>query len=232
MPTPCSIPFDLRVFTLAGDAEGVPHGVQRPRWGPLCAGLLRPIAVVKTAAEIHAVLAPLGFTRSHDLPFAHGPPVPDVPVLVAADSGVAYQANPPPFKSRLPYPRHRNEQIRNRLEMMMLGEDFDHSGYELPPAPAASAEVTGQGLLFDDDCSQPDLADGEPVFWTDGAEQAGPADDFVQADALESAQRLAVDSEQPEVCLLHRDRHDRRPNIRQAAVKIERVVEFPQRKLH
>ena len=45
--------------------------------------------------------------------------------------------------------------------------------------------------LFDDDCSQPDLsacsaqadsADTEPVFWADGAGQAGPADDFVQAD--------------------------------------------------
>jgi hypothetical protein len=60
------------------------------------------------------------------------------------------------------------------------------TGFELPAAPEAPAEVTGQGLLFDDDCSQPDSADAEPVFWTSGAEQAGPADDFVQADALES----------------------------------------------
>ncbi|MSU48883.1 MAG: hypothetical protein EXS37_07320 [Opitutus sp.] len=71
---------------------------------PLCSGLLRPIAVVETAAEIHAVLAPLGLSRSHGRPFAHGPPVPEVAVLVAADSGAAYPVDPPPFEARLPYP--------------------------------------------------------------------------------------------------------------------------------
>ena len=85
---------------------------------------------------------------------------------------------------------------RYRAEVMVPGEDFDQTGFELPSAPEAAAEATGQGLLFDDDCSQPDSADAEPVFWTDGAEQASPADDFIQADlsacdaqadALESA---------------------------------------------
>ena len=76
---------------------------------PLCSGLLRPIAVVETAAEIHAVLAPLGLSRSHDRPFAHGPPVPEVTVLVAADSGTAYPVDPPPIASRLPYPRPRDD---------------------------------------------------------------------------------------------------------------------------
>ena len=71
--------------------------------------------------------------------------------------------------------------------MTAPGEDFDQTGFELPTAPADSAEATGQGLLFDDDCSQPDSADAEPVFWTGDAGQSGPADDFVQADALESA---------------------------------------------
>ncbi|MSU49352.1 MAG: hypothetical protein EXS37_09750 [Opitutus sp.] len=141
---------------------------------------------MKTATEIHAVLAPLGLTRSHDRPFALGPPVPEVTVLVAADSGAAYPVDPPPFESRLPYPRPRDEPIRYRAEVMAPGEDFDQTGVELPPAPEAPAEATGQGLLFDDDCSQPDSADAEPVFWADGAGQAGPADDFVQADALES----------------------------------------------
>jgi len=42
------------------------------------------------------------------------------------------------------------------------------TGFELPAAPAAPAEATEQGLLFDEDCSQPDSADT-----------------FVQADALE-----------------------------------------------
>jgi len=69
---------------------------------------------------------------------------------------------------------------------MAPGEDFDQTGFELTPAPAAPAEATGQELLFDDDFSHPDSADAEPVFWTGGTEQAGPADDFVQADALEA----------------------------------------------
>ena len=86
----------------------------------------------------------------------------------------------------LPYPRPRDEPLRYRAEVMAPGEDFDQTGFELPPAPKAPAEATGQGQLFDDDCSRPDSADGEPVFWTGGAEESGPAEDFVQADALES----------------------------------------------
>lgn len=153
---------------------------------PLCSGLLRPIAVVETAADIRAMLAPLGLTRSHDRPFAHGPPVPEVNVMVAADSGTAYPVDSPRFESRLPYSRPRGDPLRYRAEVMAPGEDFDQTGFELPPAPKAPVEATGQGQLFDDDCSQPDSADGEPVFWTGGAEESGPAEDFVQADALES----------------------------------------------
>ena len=66
---------------------------------------------------------------------------------------------------------------------MAPGEDFDQTGFELPAAPA---EATGQGLMFDDDCYQPDSADAEAVFCSGGTEQAGPADDFVQAGALEA----------------------------------------------
>ena len=117
---------------------------------PLCSALLQPIAVVETAAEIHAVLAPLGLSRSHDRPFAHGPPVPEVTVLVAADCGAAYPVDPPLFESRLPYPRPRDEPIRYRAEVMAPGEDFEQTGFELPPAPADPAGATGQGLLFDD----------------------------------------------------------------------------------
>ena len=153
---------------------------------PLCSGLLRPIAVVETATEINAVLTPLGLGRSHDRPFAHGPPVPEVAVLVSAYSGTAYPVDPPSLESRLPYPRPRDEAIRYRAEVMVPGEDFDQTGFELPPAPKIAPAATGQGFLFDDDCSQPDSADGEPVFWTGGAEPAGPAETFVQVDALES----------------------------------------------
>ncbi|MSU25255.1 MAG: hypothetical protein EXS32_15735 [Opitutus sp.] len=145
-----------------------------------------------TAAEIHAVLAPLGLSRSHDRPFAHGPPVPEVAVLVAADSGAAYPVDPPPFESRLPYPRPRAEPLRYRTEMMTAGDDFDQTGFELPPAPEASPEAAGQSQLFADDCTQPDAADDEPIFWSECSSEslgfcaAQKPDDYVQADAPES----------------------------------------------
>ena len=92
---------------------------------------------------------------------------------------------------------------------MTPGEDFDQTGFELPPAPRVAPAAIGQGELFADDYAQPDAADGEPVFrcssclrpprgrscflclrrpvfWTDGAIQGSPDDDFVQADAAES----------------------------------------------
>ncbi|MSU47668.1 MAG: hypothetical protein EXS37_00980 [Opitutus sp.] len=71
---------------------------------------------------------------------------------------------PAPVRGATAYPRPRDEPIRDRAEVMAPREDFDQSGFELPPALAASAEATGHGLLFDDDCAQPDSADGEPVF--------------------------------------------------------------------
>ena len=69
--------------------------------------------------------------------------------------------------------------------MMAPGDDFDQTGFELPPAPEAPAEATGQGQLFADDYAQPDAADGEPVFWSGGPEPFEP-DDYVRADAPES----------------------------------------------
>ena len=50
----------------------------------------------------------------------------------------------------LPYPRPRDEPIRYRTEVVAPGEDFDQTGFELPPAPESPAEATVQGLLFDD----------------------------------------------------------------------------------
>jgi hypothetical protein len=58
------------------------------------------------------VLAPLGLSRSLDRPFALGPPIAEVTVPVATDSGGAYPVDPPPFESRLPYPPPRDEPIR------------------------------------------------------------------------------------------------------------------------
>ena len=52
-------------------------------------------------------------------------------------------------------------------------EEFDQTGFELPPAPQVDPAAIGQGELFADDYSQPDLSacdaqadatDGEPVF--------------------------------------------------------------------
>jgi len=44
----------------------------------------------------------------------------------------------------------------------------------------------GLGELFGDDCSQPDAADGEPVFRPVGGGRAFTDDDFAQADAADS----------------------------------------------
>ena len=87
--------------------------------------------------------------------------------------------------SRLPYHRPRAEPLRYRSELMLRGDDFDPTGFELLPAPEAPAEATGPGELFADDYCQPDAADSEPVFWSGGAAQVDPADDYVQADAPE-----------------------------------------------
>ena len=75
---------------------------------------------------------------------------------------------------------------RTFLQRFSRGAKTYQTGFELPPAPESPVEATGQELRFDDDCSQPDSTDAEPVFWTGGAEQSDPADDFVQAEALES----------------------------------------------
>ena len=152
---------------------------------PLCSGLLRPIAVVETKAEILAVLTPLGLERSHERPFALGPPRPEVTVLVDAASGELHVLDPPGWQAGLPYPKPRDEAIRFRAEVMAPGESFDQTGFELTPVPLPADDDSGQQELFSDCCSQPDTADGEPVFWPAGAAQALPTDDSVQPDAPE-----------------------------------------------
>ena len=153
---------------------------------PLCSGLLRPIAVIGAKAEILAVLMPLGLSRSRERPFALGPPRPEVAVLIDAATGDCHALDPPDFSPGLPYPRPRDEPIRFRAEVMDPGEEFDHTGFELPAAPQVTPADAGQGELFGDDYSQPDSADSEPVFWGAGSAQASPKDDFVQADPAES----------------------------------------------
>ncbi len=78
---------------------------------------------------------------------------------------------------------------------MEPGEDFDQTGFELPPPPQVAPADAGQGELFGDDYSQPDSADDEPVFWCAGSGQASPDDDFVQADlSAGTAQADAAES--------------------------------------
>ena len=108
---------------------------------PLCSGLLRPIALVETAVEIHAVLAPLGLARPHERPFTGGPPLPEVTVLVDAESGTAHPVDSPHCASRLPYPRPRAEPLRYRAEMMAAGDDFRPDGLRT----ATRARSTGGG---------------------------------------------------------------------------------------
>ncbi len=59
---------------------------------------------------------------------------------------------------------------------MEPGEDFDQTGFHLPPAPP---EDPAQPELFGDDFSQSDAKEGEPVFWP------AETDDSVQPDASE-----------------------------------------------
>ena len=68
---------------------------------------------------------------------------------------------------------------------MAPGEEFDQTGFELSPVPSPISPADGQPELFADDCSQPDAADGEPVFWSVSSSQPLPADDSVQPDAPE-----------------------------------------------
>ena len=187
--------------TPKGEILGPPARAKRPRrawrdliqqvWGadplrcPLCSGLLRPIAVVETKADILALLTPLGLARPHERPFAAGPPRPEVAVLVDAASGALYPLAPPDSPPGLPYPQPRHEAIRFRAEVMEPDADFDQTGFELTPVPLPADDQSGQQELFCDDCSQPDDADREPVFWSASSSQTCPADAFVQADAPE-----------------------------------------------
>ena len=190
---------------IAGAAPGQTHAPPaRPRrrrtawrelikqvWGadplqcPHCSGLLRAITVVETKAEILAILTPLGLARPHERPFALGPPRPEVDVLIDTATGDFHPLDPPDFPPGLPYPQPRGEPIRFRAEVMEPGESFDQTGFELPPPPHVAPADAGQGELFGDDYSQPDAADGEPVFWSANTGQDCSAADFVQGDAAD-----------------------------------------------
>jgi hypothetical protein len=146
---------------------------------------MRPIAAVETKAEILAVLVPLDLARPHERPFAPGPPRPEVDVVIDAATGDCHPIDPPDFPPGLPYPQPRHKKIRFRAEVMEPGESFDQTGFELPLPPQVAPADDGQGELFGDEFSQPDAADGDPVFRTADSGQDFAADDGVQPDAPE-----------------------------------------------
>ena len=61
---------------------------------PLCPGQLRPIAVVKKTTEIATLLAALNLPRTHQHPWAHGPPAPTGTVVVDAPTRPYDQRHP------------------------------------------------------------------------------------------------------------------------------------------
>ena len=78
---------------------------------------------------------------------------------------------------------------------MEPGEDFDQTGFELPPPPQVAPADAGQGELFGDDYCQCDASNSEPIFWVNEAGQPTPDDNFVQADlSAGSAQADAAES--------------------------------------
>jgi len=117
----------------------------------MCNGLLRRIAVVETKADILSVLTPLGLARPYERPFALGPPRPEVAVLVDAASGELHVLDPPGWRPGLPYPKPRDGAIRFRAEVMEPGEEFDQTGFELPPVPGTRGSTDGQQELFSDE---------------------------------------------------------------------------------
>ncbi len=68
---------------------------------------------------------------------------------------------------------------------MEPGEEFDQTGFELPPVPGTRGSTDGQQELFSDDWSQPDAADGEPVFWPASTGPNHPEENYLQPDAPE-----------------------------------------------
>jgi len=176
---------------------------------PLCSGLLRPTAVVESKAEILAVLVLLGLARTHERLFALGPPQPEVNVLIDTATGDCHALDPPDFPPGLPYPQPRDEPIRFRPEVMEPGEDFDQTGFELPPPPQVAPADAGQGKLFGDDYSQCDASDGEPIFGPMGPASRNRTTTSFKPTCLPAAHRQTLrnqfeesllDCERPEVC--------------------------------
>jgi len=72
--------------------------------------------------------------------------------------------------------------LRPRIRFSRRAKTYQ-TGFELTPAPLPAVATDGQLDLFEDDCSQPDSADGEPIFWSADAGPSGADDGEIQPDA-------------------------------------------------
>ena len=168
---------------------------------PLCPGLLRPIEWIETPADIRAFLEPLGLFEQTTGPPTQAPPPTDSDndgaVLIEAESGEIYPAGPRPEPRRLAQSRSKTDPLYHRQWMLAHStedpddawqpdaeDDFDQTGFELPPWREATCDPR-QGSLFPDYACQSSPPDGEPVFALTGR-PADPADDFIQPDAPDS----------------------------------------------
>ncbi|MEN9632319.1 MAG: hypothetical protein RL077_723 [Verrucomicrobiota bacterium] len=126
--------------------------------------------------EIATLLAALNLPRTHQHPWAHGPPAPAGTVVVDARTGTAYPVDPRPGSAELPYPKINEESLRFRAAVMDPRADFDQTGLAWPNAPVDPADAPGQGQMFADDYAEPDAAASEPVFWTEPTRPVRPDD--------------------------------------------------------
>jgi hypothetical protein len=168
---------------------------------PLCSGFLRPIEWIETPAAIRAFLEPLGLYEH-----ATGPPVTAPPVsgggdegasLIETESGEAYPVGRGPEPKPLEVLRNKADPLYHRQWMLAreadgaddgpqsdAEDDFDQTGFELPPWRETHADPR-QAMLFPDYAGQAEAPEGEPVFTLAGP-QAEPQDDHIQPDAPDS----------------------------------------------
>ncbi len=121
------------------------------------------------------------------------------PLLIDAVTDLAYPAGPQSEPKPLDLPRSKTDPLYHRQWMLApeadraddgpqsdAADDFDQTGFELPPWRDPPADPR-QALLFADYAGQTDPPDGEPVFMLADT-TAEPADDFAQPDAPDNGQ--------------------------------------------
>lgn len=117
--------------------------------------------------------------------------------LIETESGEAYPAGPRPEPKPLDLPRSKADPLYHRRWMLPgvmedpgvseqadAADDFDQTGFELPPWREPAADPR-QGSLFPDYACQSVPSDDEPVFVL-AEVQAEPGDDHIQPDARDS----------------------------------------------